>query len=173
MWVWVVLIVVLIGAVAVVASGRGGALAEVYDDRPDSTMPAGRPLTADDLREMRFSTAVRGYRMDEVDALLARLQVDLLARERREPPSDAEPGESSGPVSSPTEASSTDALAGAEPPSDDSPTDEPPTGAPSTDEPPTDEPPTEESPTEESPTAARPSAGEPMTGEPPTSERAP
>ena len=58
-----------------------------YDDRPDARVPADRPLTADDLRRVRFSLAFRGYRMSEVDALLARL-----AREQDEhglPPTDA------------------------------------------------------------------------------------
>jgi len=83
-WVWVVVIVVVIGALSVVLVSRGETMAEVYDDRPDSTIPAGRPLTADDLRHIRFSTAVRGYRMDEVDALLSRLRADLLARDDRD-----------------------------------------------------------------------------------------
>jgi DivIVA domain-containing protein len=83
-WLWVLVIVVLIGAVTVVAVGRGGSMTDVYDDRPDSTLPTGRPLTADDVRLLRFTTAVRGYRMDEVDAFLARLGADLLARETRE-----------------------------------------------------------------------------------------
>jgi DivIVA domain-containing protein len=85
MWVWVVVIVALAGGVAAVAVGRGGSLSEVYDDRPDAAVPAGRPLTADDLRDVRFSTAVRGYRMDEVDALLARIRADMIARESAPP----------------------------------------------------------------------------------------
>jgi DivIVA domain-containing protein len=84
-WVWVVLVVALVGGVVVVAVGRGGTMAETYDDRPDRTLPAGRPLTADDIRDLHFTTAVRGYRMDEVDAFLARLSADLLARENGEP----------------------------------------------------------------------------------------
>ncbi len=80
-WLWVVVIVAVIGGLSVVLVGRGETMAEVYDDRPDATLPTGRPLTADDLRDVRFSTTVRGYRMDEVDALLSRLQADLLARE--------------------------------------------------------------------------------------------
>lgn len=79
-WVWIVVIVLVIGALSVVLVGRGESIAEVYDDRPDSTIPTGRPLTAADVRDVRFSTALRGYRMDEVDALLSRLQADLLAR---------------------------------------------------------------------------------------------
>ena len=81
-WLWVVVIVAVVGGLSVVLMGRVEAMAEVYDDRPDSTVPTGRPLTAADLRDVRFSTGVRGYRMDEVDALLSRLQADLLARER-------------------------------------------------------------------------------------------
>jgi DivIVA domain-containing protein len=76
-WFFAVLIVVLTGAVAVVAAGRGGSMAEVYDDRPDARVPADGPLTADDVRRVRFTTALRGYRMSEVDALLARLADEL------------------------------------------------------------------------------------------------
>jgi DivIVA domain-containing protein len=80
-WVWVVVIVALTGGVVAVAVGRGGSLSEVYDDRPDAAVPSGRPLTSDDLRAVRFSTAVRGYRMDEVDAFVDRIRADLIARE--------------------------------------------------------------------------------------------
>ena len=78
------ILVVAIGAIAVVVAGRDSAMGEVYDDRPDATLPTGRPLTAADVEALRFSTAVRGYRMDEVDALLSRLQADLRARESTE-----------------------------------------------------------------------------------------
>ena len=81
LWFWVVVLVALIGAIAVVAAGRGDAMAEVYDDRPDASLPTGRPLTADDLKSLRLNTGVRGYRMDEVDALLARLQAEMISRE--------------------------------------------------------------------------------------------
>ncbi|MDX6317877.1 MAG: hypothetical protein QOD35_1277 [Nocardioidaceae bacterium] len=85
MWLWVVGIVAVVGAVTVVAVGSGASLSEVYEDRPDRTIPVGRPLRSDDLQEVTFTTAVRGYRMDEVDALLARVRADLLAREAHEP----------------------------------------------------------------------------------------
>lgn len=81
LWFWVIVLVALIGAIAVVAAGRGDSMAEVYDDRPDAALPAGRALTADDLRSVRLNTGVRGYRMDEVDALLARLEAELIERE--------------------------------------------------------------------------------------------
>jgi DivIVA domain-containing protein len=76
-WFFAVLLVLAIGAVVVVASGRGGSLAPEYDDRPDVSLPDGRPLTGDDLREIRFSTVVRGYRASEVDALLERVALEL------------------------------------------------------------------------------------------------
>jgi DivIVA domain-containing protein len=76
-WFFAVLVVLVMGVVAVVAAGRGGSLAEVYDDRPDSRVPADAPLTAADLRRVRFTTAWRGYRMSEVDALLDRLSAEL------------------------------------------------------------------------------------------------
>lgn len=76
-WFFAVVVVAVMGGVAVVASGRGGALAEPFDDRPDARVPADRPLSAQDLRTVRFSTAFRGYRMAEVDALLDRLAAEL------------------------------------------------------------------------------------------------
>lgn len=81
MWFFAALIVLALGAVAVVASGRGRGLSPEYDDRPDSLVPATGPLAAEDLRRVRFSLAFRGYRMSEVDALL-----DRLAAEREQQP---------------------------------------------------------------------------------------
>lgn len=78
-WFFAFLVVAVLGVVAVVASGRGGSMTEVFDDRPDSRVPADGPLTADDVRRVRFSTAFRGYRMSEVDALLDRLAAELAA----------------------------------------------------------------------------------------------
>jgi DivIVA domain-containing protein len=79
MWVFAVLIVLAMGGVAAVAAGRGSPLAPAYDDRPDAAVPAKGTLGPEDLRRVRFSLALRGYRMSEVDALL-----DRLAREREE-----------------------------------------------------------------------------------------
>lgn len=73
MWFFAILIVLALGAVAVVAAGRGQPMVEVYDDRPDLALPADRPLRGEDLRRIRFPLALRGYRMAEVDALLDRL----------------------------------------------------------------------------------------------------
>jgi DivIVA domain-containing protein len=77
MWFFAVLIVLAIGGVVVVASGVGAPLSPSYDDRPDAVVPADRPLTGADLRAVRLSTAVRGYRVSEVDALLDRIAEQL------------------------------------------------------------------------------------------------
>ncbi len=77
MWFFAVLTVLAMGGVAAVAAGYGRPMAEVYDDRPDALVRAGEPLQADDLRQVRFSTSLLGYRMSEVDALLNRLAEEL------------------------------------------------------------------------------------------------
>jgi DivIVA domain-containing protein len=87
-WFFAVLIVLALGGIAMVAAGRGAPLREVYDDRPDASVPASGQLAPDDLRRVRFSLAFRGYRMSEVDALLDRLATEL---ESRSDPGDREP----------------------------------------------------------------------------------
>lgn len=78
MWVFAILIVLAMGSIAVVAAGRGTPLQEEYDDRPDVLVPVeDEPIEAADLKAVRFSLAVRGYRMSEVDALLSRLAKQL------------------------------------------------------------------------------------------------
>jgi DivIVA domain-containing protein len=77
MWLLAVVIVLVMGAVAVVATGSGDGLAPTYDDRPDVVVPEEGPLWAADLRSIRFTSALRGYRASEVDALLARLATQL------------------------------------------------------------------------------------------------
>jgi DivIVA domain-containing protein len=98
MWFFAILIVLALGGVALVAAGRGAPLAEVYDDRPDATVPATGPLGPDDLRRVRFSLAFRGYRQSEVDALLDRLASE---RERTEPV-DEQPATDQGRGDEPT-----------------------------------------------------------------------
>ena len=84
MWVFAVMIVLAMGAIAMLAAGRGEPMAPAYDDRPDAAVPADRPLAAEDLRRVRFSLAFRGYRMSEVDALVERLTAELESRSRDE-----------------------------------------------------------------------------------------
>jgi len=85
MWFFAILLVLLMGVIAVVAAGRGQPMSEAYDDRPDPLLPVG-DIRGDDLRRTRFSLALRGYRMSEVDALL-----DRLARQLDEPPAKTDP----------------------------------------------------------------------------------
>ena len=77
MWFFAVLVVLVLGGVAMVAPGRGGSMPPAYDDRPDLALPDDRPIAAQDLRRVRFPLAFRGYRMSDVDALLARLATEL------------------------------------------------------------------------------------------------
>ena len=91
-WLFAVLIVLALGAIAVVASGRGTPMSPAYDDAPDALVPREGPVTAGDLRRIRFPIALRGYRMAEVDALLDRLAEERERAERdaqeSDPPTD-------------------------------------------------------------------------------------
>ncbi len=75
--------VVTVGVVVGVAAGVvGGGLAPAARERPRAVLhaPLGR-LGEHDVAGLRLSTAVRGYRMDEVDAVLDRLRAELAARD--------------------------------------------------------------------------------------------
>src|SRR5687768_13100938 len=93
MWFFAVLVVLAMSGVAMVASGRGGSMAPSYDDRHDLALPHDRPIAAQDLRTVRFPLAFRGYRMSDVDELLARLASELEERHPDEPGPDASSGE--------------------------------------------------------------------------------
>lgn len=104
MWLFAVLVVLAMGGVAMIASGRGGSMPPAYDDRPDVVLPTDRPIGAQDLRTVRFPLALRGYRMSDVDAVLARLATELEDRaEPSDPPSDqADPADPSGSSGEPS-----------------------------------------------------------------------
>jgi DivIVA domain-containing protein len=70
-------------------------------------VPLGE-LSPADIDDLRLDTSARGYRMDEVDAVIARLTAELAAREApaaltvqpdsgRQPDSDGQPGSSGQP----------------------------------------------------------------------------
>jgi DivIVA domain-containing protein len=84
MWVFAVLIVLAMGGIAMLAAGRGEPMQPAYDDRPDANIPTDRAIGPDDLRQVRFSLAFRGYRMSEVDALLSRLALEQELRAAQE-----------------------------------------------------------------------------------------
>jgi DivIVA domain-containing protein len=68
-------LVVLFGA-AVLATREGEVLRDAPPDAADLVLPAGS-LRAEDVRQVRFGLAFRGYRMSEVDALLDRVATQL------------------------------------------------------------------------------------------------
>ena len=95
-WVFAVVVVAVLAVVAVVATGRGGELREAYDDRRDVRVQADGPLTAQDLLGVRFTTAFRGYRTSEVDALIDRLVLEMQGRSQvvlRPHPADEHPAD--------------------------------------------------------------------------------
>lgn len=80
MVVLVISLVLLIGVAVAVTLGRAGR-SDLQLHPPTSTagghVPLGAPLRAADLPDVRFDTAWRGYRTDQVDALLLQLRERL------------------------------------------------------------------------------------------------
>ncbi len=83
------LVVALVAAaffgVAALLFGRGEELAPLAPDATPTRLPA-QDIRGEDIRELRFPQAVRGYRMTEVDWVLDRLaeEIERLTRERDE-----------------------------------------------------------------------------------------
>jgi DivIVA domain-containing protein len=72
---------VLIGVVVAVATGRiTGGLDAPTSSLPGTGLPEGN-LAPGDLDAVRFSPALRGYRMDEVDDVMDRLREELKRRD--------------------------------------------------------------------------------------------
>ncbi|WP_053203363.1 DivIVA domain-containing protein [Jiangella muralis] len=72
---------VLFGAVLLVL-GRGDVLQPETPGADAQLLPDGA-VGSDDIAELRFSVAHRGYRMDQVDLVLDRLQRELAWRDHR------------------------------------------------------------------------------------------
>jgi hypothetical protein len=102
-----VLLVLVAAAVVVaalaVATGRWPVdpLAEPIRSTPDHGLPDDP--RARDIDELRFDTAARGYRMEEVNNRLAVLRVQLADRERRVAALGERTGPSADPAPSATE----------------------------------------------------------------------
>ncbi len=80
----VLLALAVVGVVGAVAAGAvSGGLPPAPRERPSTPLPGDRVgrLQARDVDAARFSTGLRGYRMDEVDAAMARLRTELEARD--------------------------------------------------------------------------------------------
>ena len=66
---------------ASVLLGRGETQPPAELDRSPVELPDDRPVTADDVRALRISAALRGYRMAEVDWLLDQFALVLEERD--------------------------------------------------------------------------------------------
>lgn len=82
-WFIAAVAVVALGVAAVVAAGGGGSMAkDPVRDTFRMTVPEDR-LDGPAVRGFRFGVALRGYAMDQVDAVLDRVAADLEARDTR------------------------------------------------------------------------------------------
>ena len=82
---YILALLVVGGALFLVASfafGRGEEMAPVLPDGTPVELPVDRLARGDDLRAVKLSVALRGYRMDEVDWLLDRLSEQVDSRDR-------------------------------------------------------------------------------------------
>ena len=78
---FVLVVVLLIGLTAALVTGRiGGVMAEPVSTSPFEGLGPGRVAPAD-VETLRFDIGLRGYRMDQVDAVLDRLTEELRARD--------------------------------------------------------------------------------------------
>jgi DivIVA domain-containing protein len=81
-----ILALLVVGGVLFLAAsfafGRGEEMAPVLPDGTPVELPEDRLARGDDLRALKLSVALRGYRMDEVDWLLDRLSEQVDSRDR-------------------------------------------------------------------------------------------
>ena len=89
--IWVFLIVVavlLVGGFAALVTGRVGydPMAPATSSQADPALSEGFP--ASEVSTVRFDTALRGYRMDQVDAVLDQLQERIAELEAARDPRD-------------------------------------------------------------------------------------
>lgn len=82
-----ILLVLVAGAVAALAVGRIGAGVSIAMPEPVHTtghdVLANDTITRADVASVRFDRAARGYRMDQVDAVLDRLADEIARRDDR------------------------------------------------------------------------------------------
>lgn len=73
----------LVFGVVAFTLGREDGLSDLEPDTAEIELPEDRVLTAGDLERIRFDVVIRGYRMDQVDALVARATRDLRRLQER------------------------------------------------------------------------------------------
>ena len=81
-----ILALLVVGGVLFLAAsfafGRGEEMSPVLPEGTPLELPEDRLARGDDLRSLKLSVALRGYRMDEVDWLLDRLSDQVDSRDR-------------------------------------------------------------------------------------------
>ena len=78
---FLLVVVLLIGLTAALVTGRiGGVMAEPVSTSPFEGFGDGR-VAPGEVESLRFDVGLRGYRMDQVDAVLDRLTEELRARD--------------------------------------------------------------------------------------------
>ena len=102
-WFIAAVAVVALGVAAVVAAGGGGSMAQDPVRDTYAMTVSDDPLDGDDVRGLRFGVALRGYAMDQVDAVLDRLAAELDARDARVAEVEAELAARGGPSSTSAE----------------------------------------------------------------------
>lgn len=78
----VIAVLLVLFFAAVVATSDEDVLVEAPADAADLDLPIG-PLQPEDVADIRFGMVVRGYRMSEVDEVLARVTIELAKRDSR------------------------------------------------------------------------------------------
>src|SRR5881398_3411595 len=82
--------VVVLLALAFVLSRDSATIDDEPVDSIDGGLPRGRLVRSDDIHRLRFRVGLRGYRMSDVDAALAAVQLSLAAAEGHPVADDAE-----------------------------------------------------------------------------------
>ena len=86
----VVVGVVVLLALAYLLSRDSATITDEAIDSVDEGLPADRLLRSDDIPRLRFRVGLRGYRMSDVDAAMAAVQLSLSAAEGHPVADDAE-----------------------------------------------------------------------------------
>jgi len=74
----VLIVVLLIGLTTAAVMGKiGGFMADPTSSQSFGGVPADTALSADDLAQLHFDQALRGYRMDQVDEVIDALSARL------------------------------------------------------------------------------------------------
>lgn len=103
LFVFAIVAIAVVGAAAVLATGRWGQLAQPERDRRKYVNPQA-PVSSIEADDFRFGITFRGYRMDDVDEAIHALTETLRMREAQlaalsSTPAEAEPVQAQSPDS--------------------------------------------------------------------------